>query len=378
MSRLSYFFAPPLEEVLDQLEAEGIVESINREQASFTVEGVVQQSPWYIQLFAAIGVWIAAICFFAVVAFLCAPFTLGFSIEMIQLNFIIAGLFLCGIAKVLQADVTQQDSISMTQLTFATALAGQILLVVGVILQQEFSTASLSIIVIQTICLFVYTGKLQRFISISIITGCLMAFFGDQRLYWGIIPLTIALAVGTVFVWVRHPFVEDKPAVREFLRVLLYALPLQMLVVLLLPLTDLEISWRVSIRDFHQPEPITVGLVVLVLVTEALILRNYGIHPRERISLAIYASTVLIAIPSFSIPGIMAAMLVMILGFWRNNAVMMGVATAFLAGFIGLFYYFLDATLYFKGITLITTGGVLLILWLLTSAHNFRRKKVRL
>ncbi|MEQ8673215.1 MAG: DUF4401 domain-containing protein [Aggregatilineales bacterium] len=377
MSRLTYFFAPPISDVLDQLEADELGDFGDRRSIEHLVNGIIPDARWYMQILSGFGAWISAICFFASVSL----FVLGmFGDSEIDLAlgkwmFLVLGLILyCG-AIYFTWDLETRDTVFMSQLTLAVCLVAQLLIAGALGIEQDFNTIMLVLIIMEIILLVFYVGAIQRFISAGIITACLVSLILYEQVLWGLAPLTIFLAMGTVYVWIQHPFINEISDIRKFFRTLLYALPIHMLILLVLPLTNLEINRNLNISAFAQPLFVTATLLLLVLFVEGKIMMSYGISYRSNLALAIYAGTILIAVPSFSIPGIMGALLIMILGFWRNNAVMMGIATIFLAIFIGLFYYYLDTTLIVKGVTLILTGGIMLGLWLMTSLHNSRQKK---
>ena len=70
----------------------------------------------------------------------------------------------------------------------------------------------------------------------------------------------------------------------------------------------------------------------------------------------------LLLIPAYQTPGILAAVIVLLLGFWRNNVLLMGLATLFLLFFLSAYYYNLEITLLNKSYILMGTGVVLLAL----------------
>ena len=70
----------------------------------------------------------------------------------------------------------------------------------------------------------------------------------------------------------------------------------------------------------------------------------------------------LLLIPAYQTPGILAAVIVLLLGFWRNNVLLMGLATLFLLFFLSAYYYNLDIILLNKSYILMGTGVVLLAL----------------
>ena len=77
---------------------------------------------------------------------------------------------------------------------------------------------------------------------------------------------------------------------------------------------------------------------------------------------AILASTILLAILLYQAPGIIAAIILLLLAFQRGNRVLMGIAIIFLVVFFVAYYYHLNITLLMKSLTLMSAGACLLIL----------------
>ena len=61
-------------------------------------------------------------------------------------------------------------------------------------------------------------------------------------------------------------------------------------------------------------------------------------------------------------PGILAALLVLTLGFWRNSRDLMALAAIFLVFYIWAYYYSLEWTLLAKSLVLLGSGIILLAL----------------
>jgi uncharacterized membrane protein len=74
----------------------------------------------------------------------------------------------------------------------------------------------------------------------------------------------------------------------------------------------------------------------------------------------IFASTLLISGLLYQAPGVIAAVIVILLGFQRNNWFLMGLAFIFFLLFYISYYYYLDVTLLMKSITLMSAGVILL------------------
>jgi uncharacterized membrane protein len=86
--------------------------------------------------------------------------------------------------------------------------------------------------------------------------------------------------------------------------------------------------------------------------------------------------TVLVSLPALWMPGILAATIVLALGFQRGNRILLGLAAIFLAIFLIAFYYNLEVTLLAKSLLLLAAGLLLLGLRALL-AREFRSQEAR-
>lgn len=422
MSRLTYFFAPRLREVFDQLEAEGLIGPEDYSRADRLLISIMPGTPWYVQVLVAFGAWVTAICFFAAIIFAAAALFPGDSGADLRWPGIVFGMVLCAGATLLSWEASYSSSIFQNQLALAGCITGQLLAVALLGMALDVIPALLVILVMEALLLGLYAGQIQKFISATTMTASLATIAVEAEILWGLSALAILLAVGMVIAWMRHPFIDTPPERRDLLRTLSYALTVNLLALLALPLSNLEVEWDLPISDFHQPAMITGMLLLLALYLENHIMIEYGIgsaaeyqppspvfregeqdeaqwilksplHSLERgfrgevrrwqfalqsnLARAVFAGTLVIAAPSLWTPGILAALLVVLIGVWRNNPLMIGLAAVFLAVFIGLFYYHLDTSLAVKGVTLIAAGGVMLVLWAGTSMYAIWQKKAR-
>ena len=107
-----------------------------------------------------------------------------------------------------------------------------------------------------------------------------------------------------------------------------------------------------------------VTAVALTLSTVWLVARWLGEYQRSLLSplgLSILALLGLLTVPSVLTPGIMAGVLLILLGFRNRNRVLSSLAVAFLAGFVIYFYYDLQTTLLVKSLILMVSGLLLLV-----------------
>jgi uncharacterized membrane protein len=80
----------------------------------------------------------------------------------------------------------------------------------------------------------------------------------------------------------------------------------------------------------------------------------------NRASQAFIALTVVISLPTLTTPGILASIMLILLGYRRRNRVLLVLAYAFMAGFIFYYYYNLQVTLLVKSFILMITGVLFL------------------
>jgi uncharacterized membrane protein len=122
-------------------------------------------------------------------------------------------------------------------------------------------------------------------------------------------------------------------------------------------------SWDVAERWGREPSVSfapTLGLAVLGAVLAVRIHVAHGVR-RPTVGLgASLAAIALVGAASWNTPGILAAMVVLAVGYHRREIVLIGLAGAFLVGFTGWYYYALHLTLLQKSGALVLSGGVLL------------------
>ncbi len=310
-------------------------------------------SPWYVKGLVGIAAWIAALF---LGAFLGAADLIDSAASML-----ILGGILTVAAIVLRRLLPR--SIFWGQLSFAVVLAGQGLLIGGFAWQYEgwlFTSATAIayfVIALESVIFFLYPDALHRMLSVLAITGATLFVLYDQALHDWVHGLTFVLAVGAVAVWQQ----ELRLLVsrwRGFRAPLGYGLALSLFGLCLLTTVD----------NFFYPFWgtqwwISTAVLALVLLYLAFTLLQELDRPLvSPVGLWAVGAVVLLSIPAYQTPGILAAVIVLLLGFWRNNVLLMGLATAFLLFFLSAYYYYLDITLLNKSYILMGTGAVLLVL----------------
>ena len=186
------------------------------------------------------------------------------------------------------------------------------------------------------------------------ITGALAFVLYDQDAAELIHLLTFLLAIGTMAVWQQ----EFRLLTSRWFSIrapLGYGLALSLFGVCLLSIVDFFLGatqWWLS----------AAGLALVLLYLAFILLREVERPLVSPVGLWALGAVVLLLIPAYQTPGILAAVIVLLLGQWRGNVLLMGLATVFLLFFLGAYYYNLDIPLLNKSYILMGTGAVLLLL----------------
>ncbi len=303
-----------------------------------------ESSPWYVKALAGIGAWFAA-------------FFLGLFLAMADLidsweSMIIWGALLAMIAVGIKR--WNRQSIFWGQLAFAFSLAGQVLLIAGLIGTIESITLSaLFAAGLATLMFLLYPDTMHRLLTLLLFVVAWLVIIYERTQPDLIHLVAFALGAGTVAVWQGelrliasrwHPFRAP----------LAYGLPLALFGLCILPLIDFfginQWWWSAG------------GLALLLLYVAYQILRDLAWSPLSPVGLWAVAAVLLLLVPAYSTPGILAAVIVLLLGYWRGSSLLMGLATLFLLFFLSAYYYNLDVTLLNKSCILMGTGVVLLAL----------------
>jgi len=353
---------PTLQEVLDQLSQEQHLSGSHRESIFRVLAEIHPDAPWFVQVLSVVGGWIAAIMLF-VSALFCVPDVDESSAGILL---VISGIVIGGVAFFIRIGV--EDWISAWGGAFADtfamvfAIVGQIMVTAGIAISADSVDAALvAALILQGIFLIFYPGRVLRFLSWITIVAILAYFIVEAEFHPGIYLLAVLLAAVTTYLWLRNPVLLGESRAKDVIRTGSYALPLSMFALLLIPLLNAGSEYPSNqASDYHLPLVAAVGLLIVVLALELIQFTGLGIALRSRATLLLAVSTALVFAPSLWTPGIPAAMLVLLLGYWRGSRVLMGIAAGFLCLFVVQFYYALDITLLVKSYMMVITGLVLL------------------
>ena len=315
---------------------------------------------WYIRLIQGIAGWLAAL------------FLMGF------LGFGVAGLFEHGAAMMVLGLVinvsaygyykADRDSDFFEQMVLAFSLTGQFLFAFGMFELFDFKNRHWLVVVgiYQLLLMWVMNHYLHRFLS---------AWFAIIALFWGFESLVYSgvgsALVGAVFVWLWL----DKcgwQAERNFYEPIAYALGLSLL--------QLNVqshawlfggfyrnraagSWLMQNADWLSA---LLNSVVLLYLVYRLALEYHVKLSSQSGRLLVLAALVLL-FSAMPVIGLSSALLVLLVGYARQNVVLMVMGGLALLGFVSWYYYSLHITLLNKSLILMVMGLVLLfgyvLLW---------------
>jgi hypothetical protein len=275
----------------------------------------------------------------------------------------------------------QAKGIFVSQVTLAVHIAGQLLLMIGInILLYEWlgydSTInyptilfSLIIIVIEVILIPFYEDGTFRFLATIV---AVMA--ANTLVYTLNIPATLSilialLASGVVITWSDVLPAETQIRYRPILHTVGYGLVFGLFGTIMHELSNNPTVNEYS-AHFALYTPLITSLLLLALTLwlEVRLLDNYDIPFSHRSAIVILAITIIVTLPTLTTPGILASILLIVLGYRRRHSILLILAYVFMASFISHYYYSLEVTLLIKSFILMTTGVLFL-----AGGWSFRR-----
>ncbi|RKZ41229.1 MAG: hypothetical protein DRQ49_05785 [Gammaproteobacteria bacterium] len=305
-------------------------------------------TPWFISVLIGFGAWMAIIPF---IGFLAAIDVLNSPSSAI----VVGALLIIGTVLL---HYFKRNSLFFNQLALALNLTGQILLIVGIAVETKgVAIPALATWFLEIVLISVYWDRIIRFLGVIIATLAALVLLYDFHLYQGIHVFIVLFAASALWYWIAEPNHLTNEFMASLYKPLGYGFVIAMQTVLLLSiLPDAKfippVTWWYS----------TLGLMVVLLMLEYHLLQINLIPISSLESVVILAGTGLVALLLYQSPGIIAAIIVLLLGFQRGNRVLMGLSIIFLTIFFIAFYYHLDITLLMKSITLMSAGLSLLTL----------------
>lgn len=302
-------------------------------------------TPWFINALIVLSAWLSVLFLVLFVAMFIRDLEL-----LIPL-----GLILIFATVSLQFFKTQTNSLFLNQLVLPFNLTGQVLFIVGIVIEENIETAALVTFIMALVLIVIYRDAILRFLSVLVATVAVLVLCYEFQMYEAVHFLIVLMAVAAIWYWITEAQHLSNGIMVELYEPLRYGfvIALQLLLLLsILPKSQFipPITWWFS----------SLGLTVLLLALEYYLLQINLVSFVKRY--AIFAGTILLALLLYQAPGIIAAIILLLLAFQRGNRVLMGIAIIFLTVFFVAYYYYLNISLLMKSITLISAGACLLVL----------------
>jgi hypothetical protein len=306
-------------------------------------------SPWPVRVMLGIAGWLGAL------------FLLGFAGVAFAVLFksaeaaLPAGFVCCLAAYGIFRGLPNSDFFG--QFGFAISVAGQSLLTVGMNKlagDKESSAVFLAMAAVEALLAFVIPNYVHRVFTTLAANVFLLIALADM----GFVPLAgVIAAIGVAVVWRNLPLMAKRPSLWEPIG---YGFAIALLHIDgTLLFTDA--LWNHLKPAIHIPwwaAPIATGLVFIYVVWE--LRERAAVAANSAGGLFVMVAALVIAVAGLFAPGIVAAVLVIVLGFANGKRVLMGLGLLAFAFYLSHFYYQLSSTLLTKSVVLAATGVCLL------------------
>jgi hypothetical protein len=344
---------PTLQDVLNGLQAEGHLAPDAGERARTTMEVYRRTdvaTPWFVKALAGFGAWVAA-------AFLLSFFgCVGLWNEEAMLA--VLGLIIGGGATLLRRSTR---GAFMEQLALALCLAGVAMVQTGIAMMTKSEIAPAVIqLVLGAVLLALFPDAILRFLMALGMAGA--AVF----LLWkglGELGMQLGLLGGAVLV---HWLLLEQARLRrgrwgELVGPVAFALACGVMGSLLTLNFAGAFVRELRMHGISTPDAVlTLGLTALTLYTAWRVMRELGLEASGVAGAAVFVALGVMALMTLHTPAVITAVGMMVLGFHRRSAVLLGLAVAFLLAAGGWYYYDLGLTLLAKALALTGSGLVFL------------------
>jgi uncharacterized membrane protein len=340
---------PNLQALIDDLIVNKYLSSLTGKQITqtLTTDTIKPSNPWFITLLIAIGAWLSLIPFLAFFGIF-----LGSWFSKHPDNIWVLGVLMITATTVIR-HVQIESVIFFEQLLLALNLVGQTLFIAGIAMQWQILPTTIIVVILEIILFSSYRDNIIRFFATLIATAAIVTLLDRFGAHTGIHLLIVLLAIGAATGWFYESYCLTHPWLTSRYQAFGYGTVISLFSLLIPSILNENpqlphLTWWVS----------TMGLTALLIIVQYVIAQQHRIN--SAITISIYGSTLLIGALAYQNPGILAALIVLLLGFQRSNRILVGLALSFLILFLVAYYYYLGTTLLDKSISLMATGSVFL------------------
>ena len=337
-------------DVLAQLHREGLTERGHEDAMRAALARPADDDmPWYLRTAVGLGAWAATAL---LLAFLLGLDALDGNVER----------FVFGSALLAAAVLARRRAPAefVRQAAIAASLAAQWMLIVTVgTATHSGAAAGAAGLLLSVVLILLVPDQVHRFLSVLIAVGSAAVVVTDLDWMGGLEAITLLLIALAALTW-RTDVRLRNAATAEVLEPVGYGLVAAIFVMLAFSAAT-EGQMRIMDDETAGLGVLTtLGFGVALSMLAWRILLETGASARGATSTIVVGSIALLTGATYSSPGIIAGVTVLVLGFDRRNPVLAGMALVFLVLFGSLYYYSLDLTLIEKAGVLAASGLVLL------------------
>ncbi len=329
----------------------------------------LHSSPWFVKVLMAFSGWLAALFLFGFV---------GIALEHILESAVIcfftgSGMIALAYVMLMKMEADRRDYRVSKQeflehLALAISLAGQILVAIAIfdVFDDAFKKSTMSLVVfgcLQAGLSIIMPNYLHRLLSAMAAAlcwyfACVFRSSGYAGLDYLLVPI---LMLGVSLLWL------NELSLARFTRILepvAYGLTLSIVYIKgTLMFSAHHLVWYLRKQEDVLVSPwmgeLLTTLVLIFVVVR--LMQSLGFALKSPQTLAAIAGCGLIGLISIESYGVGLGVMILLLGFYNSNRLLMGLGVVSLLFYISSYYYFLDVTLLVKSFTLLVLGMVLLI-----------------
>jgi len=345
-----------LRQVVDGLRSEGLLPENSDDTVTAFFEKLHEMQPWYIRTMVGFGAWLASLLLIGFVG------SIGFAADI---GFVIVGGLFIGGAIFARLKLGNDF---VVQSALASSLAGQALLAYGIVEVtggNDFESVLGIVIVLNGILFFVFPDRTHRVLSILIAMSSLGFLLYSWELNAVVPILGPVIAAAMVFFYQRQGVIIARGK-GHLIGPLVTGLMLTAFGFLLLSTVYILPELRWEFAFYPRPWISSILLGALLLYVGTRVWPQIGDVAGSRERAVFYGLLVAITAAAWAIPGLLLALIVIMLGASSGNRVFTGAGIAFLVVFIATYFYGIQVSMLTKSITLVATGAtVLAARWLL-------------
>jgi hypothetical protein len=287
-----------------------------------------------------------------------------------------AGVTIIGAVLIGGAILARRNSASdfIVQGSLACSLAGQALFAFGIVELTDsdgFEGILAVVSILSSILFFIFPDRIHRVLCVLIASVCLavLLYIWEQNAIVPVIGPAIAMVM--VYFYVRQGYFMQL-GYGHLIRPLITGLMLSAFGFMLLSTVYLLPELGADFQFYPRPWISSIMLGGLFLSVGAWLWPQLGDAGSVNAKRVCYALTVLVIAAAWAVPGMLLALIVVLLGAATGNRVFAGAGIVFLALFIAAYFYGIQVTMLTKSMTLAATGAaVLLARWLLLKMLRF-------